>query len=63
MADLHTLRPNQASIIKTQRLTLHAFEDADLEDALELLCNSEIKKTYIRIINFLFSSVDLDYCI
>ena len=47
MADLHTSRPNHASIIKTQRLTLHAFEDADFEDALELLCNSEIKKTYM----------------
>lgn len=47
MADLHTSLPNQASIIKTPRLTLHAFADTDLEDALELLCNSEIKKTFM----------------
>lgn len=34
-------------MIKTPRLTLHVFEDADLEDALELLCNNEIKKTFM----------------
>lgn len=37
----------KASILKTQRLTLHPFYDADLEGAIEILCDDEIKKTFL----------------
>ena len=38
---------NKASILKTKRLTLHPFCDDDLEDAIKILCNNEIKETFM----------------
>lgn len=48
MEDLHNpVLPARMPMIQTPRLVLHAFADADLEDALELLYNDEIKKTFM----------------
>lgn len=38
---------DKASMLKTQRLTLHPFCDNDLEDTIEILSNNEIKKTFM----------------
>lgn len=38
---------HKAPILKIQRLVLHPFHDSDLEDAIEILCNDEIKKTFM----------------
>lgn len=37
----------KASLINTERLNLQQFSDNDTEDAIELLCNEEIKKTFM----------------
>lgn len=34
-------------IIKTRRLTLRPFSDGDAEDVIAMLCDGEIKKTYM----------------
>lgn len=38
---------NKAAILKTQRLELKAYEECDKERMLDILCNEEIKKTYM----------------
>lgn len=40
-------RLQKAPMLETQRLVLHPFHDSDLEDAMELLYNDEIKKTFM----------------
>lgn len=34
-------------ILKTERLVMHSFRNEDLDDAVALLCNEEIKKTFM----------------
>lgn len=34
-------------MIQTERLILRSFKDQDLKDTLEILCNDEIKETYM----------------
>ncbi|NCA67840.1 MAG: N-acetyltransferase, partial [Clostridia bacterium] len=39
--------PKKPSVIITERLIMRSYRDSDMENAIALLCNDNIKKTYM----------------